>query len=166
MNIWEISTRLGLVRTCGHLGPSHVRTVIPLDEATQADFLARAEAEEWSVAKLQDMKESEARRGDGGSAPPATRFVRRIERVADEFDRIFSDLEDFQGLPRQQAEELHKALYRARERIDRRLARVQRALSPKRAAVRCGEAPAKARHGSGPPPAHPLTMALDGAATH
>jgi hypothetical protein len=137
--IYELSQRQTNVTSWKHLGVCHLRTVLGLPTETQDYLLTAAEAERWTVAKLE--REVLCLRAQGrnvGGRKPLPRYVKSIRRIFDlTLPEALDGLETNQELSAEDVTELLSKLNHARERLQR----VERILS-------CAGSPARSsRHG-------------------
>lgn len=77
--IYELSLRIPGVTRSKHLGISHVRTLLGLPEDVQHRLVTQAEAETWSVARLE--KEAAARRSGRGGRHRKSELERTLDTL-------------------------------------------------------------------------------------
>lgn len=90
--VYELVQRLGL-SSPRHLGVSHLRTVLGLQEADQVSLLRQAEDEAWTVVQLTEAAEDFRRDGRGGGRPVIPLFVKALHawtRVAGQ-DELYDE---------------------------------------------------------------------------
>jgi len=124
--VFEVVERLESSARWSHLGPSHVRTVLPLPHERQADLLEAAEAGAWTVERLalavREAKGSlrrESRARTRGGRPPLPRFVktiRALSRLAEADEALYGDLDRAAHLAREERERLQAVLAKMKAR--------------------------------------------------
>jgi hypothetical protein len=80
--IYELSQKQAGGQGWQHLGVSHLRVVLGLAEDVQAELLGRAEAEQWTVARLE--REAVTLRSGlrpSGGRKPVPRYLKSIRRI-------------------------------------------------------------------------------------
>lgn len=129
IGIFELLERHGGVRTCKHLGPSHVRLLLGLPEPLQGKLLRRAERQRWTVAELQQEAASARKPKGKGGRPPLPAFVktiRALQRYVEQPERYFGDVDEAGRLREQDVEELCRVVRQLRahcEALEARLGR-------------------------------------------
>jgi len=82
--IFELCDRLNVVSRWSRITVSHLRVVLPFDEKEQCRLMSAANAERWSVQRLEQearkVATNEARRGRSAT-PELVRFGRSIEKL-------------------------------------------------------------------------------------
>lgn len=91
----EMESRLG-VTTWGHLSMCHVRLTFALPADHQRELLARAEAEKWTVLRMEREVRAVHREPEGSGRRPRPAFVRGIRH----FGRMLDDASWFGELDR------------------------------------------------------------------
>jgi hypothetical protein len=119
--IYELSRRQLLAAGWQHLGVSHLRTVLGLPSDTQNRLLTRAEAEQWTVARLErEVLGLRAPQRTTGGRKPVPACIKSIRRI---FDLTLPDalagLDHIQELQASELDELVDKLSQARERLHR-----------------------------------------------
>jgi len=107
--IYEMSERLG-VSTWRHLGVSHLRTVLGLPEEQQRGLLTEAEDAGWTVEKMLS-EAAKLKKPDGRGRPTLPAFVKaigKLDRIADDRDSLFGDLDKLDDLSLEEAEKLYQ----------------------------------------------------------
>jgi hypothetical protein len=140
---YRVLRPLGGAAAFPHLGPSHVRLVLPLAVEQQIALLRRAERERWSVARLQAEARQRRLALPPGRRRPEPRFIRairRIERMSLPDGPAFQDLDQLSSVGHRLRGELLGMLIRHRERVEM----LERRVSPKSRDL-SGERPAPAR---------------------
>jgi hypothetical protein len=82
---------LNLDQTFGHIGPSHISSVLHLNPEAQKQWLERARDERWSVRELKEQVTSERRatgerrgRPRSGESATAVTTLRKVVRLLEE----------------------------------------------------------------------------------
>jgi len=133
--IFDVVERVESSVHWSHLGPSHVRAVLPLPHERQVALLEAAEAGAWTVERLAlavrearaDLENRTEARHRGGR-PPLPRFVktiRALSRLADADEALYGDLDRAAHLGREEREQLQTVLAKMKARC----AELERALS-------------------------------------
>jgi len=133
--IFDVVERVESSVRWSHLGPSHVRAVLPLPHERQEALLEAAEAGAWTVERLalavrearEDLQGRTEARHRGGR-PPLPRFVktiRALSRLADPDEALYGDLDRAAHLAREERELLQAVLAKMKARC----AELERALS-------------------------------------
>lgn len=119
--IYELSRRQMLAAGWQHLGVSHLRAVLGLPNETQNLLLSRAEAEQWTVVRLErevvGFRDSPRSAGGRKPIPECIKSIRRI------FDLTLPDalagLDHLHEMRTSDLDELVAKLGQARERLHR-----------------------------------------------
>ena len=117
---YDLIERQGGVAVWKHLGPSHVRAVLPVSDKDQRRLLGFAEKHSWTVKKLEekvrkireDAKAAETDVKKRGR-PPLPRFVKSLnalERYATDGDDLFGDLDAVDDLDGDEAQRLYQTV--------------------------------------------------------
>jgi hypothetical protein len=131
--IYELSHKQAGGQGWQHLGVSHLRVVLGLAEDVQTELLGRAEAEKWTVARL----EAEAvtlRSGlrPAGGRKPVPRYLKSIRRIFElTSPEALEGLESTQ-LAASEVAELTEKLEGARRRLDQLQRRLTQSRGPER----------------------------------
>lgn len=83
--IYELSDRVGGLSRWKHLGVSHLRAVLPLEQELQVQVLSLAESERWTVARVElETGRRRSSRATGGRPrlPRCIKALRSLERQA------------------------------------------------------------------------------------
>ncbi len=118
--IYELNCRQPGAAAWQHLGVSHLRLVLGLDERTQNALLLRAESEQWTVGRLE--RETLAfrphSRPSGGRkrTPPYVKSIRRIFELTSV--EALEGLESFNQLDASELGELADKVKLARRRLE------------------------------------------------
>lgn len=118
--IYELSCRPDAdVSSWKHLGVSHVRAVLGLTPDSQLKLLGRAEAQRWTVTKLEgEVRACRACPQRRGGRRPTPRYLRSIRQIYQlTMAEALSGLDDGIGLRPAELEELMEKLSRARQRL-------------------------------------------------
>ena len=115
---YELSERIG-IRSCRHISTSHIRLVLPLTHESQVQLLHSAEANRWSVRRLEieveGLKDERKRRGGRRRPSPLARTLRALDRDLSGFTKALEATQcDPQALCKA-AEVLHRILSNCRE---------------------------------------------------
>jgi hypothetical protein len=98
------------VRTCRHLGPSHVAAVLPLGQDERVELLRRAEADRLSVRQLRSVVVARRRaRGERRGRPaadPGANATAAVEGVLSALRKVHDCLEQSTTLAEDEAAEL------------------------------------------------------------
>lgn len=125
----EFVVRRGGVHTCGHLGPSHVRALLPVPEDVQGTLLDRAVEESWTVQEIEAAaREARPGRRGAGGRPPAPAFVkavRALQACAEEHGACLGDLDEVARMEPAQARALLAAVEGLAERLEAARARIE-----------------------------------------
>jgi hypothetical protein len=119
--IYELSCRQMLAAGWKHLGVSHLRTVLGLPSETQNRLLARAEAEQWTVTKLErEVLGLRAPQRSSGGRKPIPTCIKSIRRIFDlTLPEALAGLDHLHELESTDLDELVDKLSQARERLHR-----------------------------------------------
>lgn len=121
VGIFELLERHGGVHTCKHLGPSHLRPLIGLDEQTQARLLLRAERQRWTVEQVKRAAARAGRPRHKGGRPPLPTFVKTIHSLRRYVDRpeiYFAGANRAAELDDEERAELQRVVRAIRSRCD------------------------------------------------
>jgi hypothetical protein len=119
--IYELSRRNAQGMDWRHLGVSHLRSVLGLPSEIQSRLLATAEAERWSVARLERevfvLRTPSRCSGGRKPVPVCVKSIRRIFELT--MPEALEGLESLKGLTASDVQELVDKLGKARERLNR-----------------------------------------------
>jgi hypothetical protein len=103
----------GGVRTCGHLGPSHLRPLLALPEPEQDRLLVQASEGGWTVQQIKAAAHEATGRKPAGGRPPLPAYLKSLHalrRYASDGKKLFADLDRTEDLDRKEARRLLKAV--------------------------------------------------------
>jgi hypothetical protein len=99
--IFELCDRLNVVSRWSRITVSHLRVVLPFDEKEQCRLMSAANAERWSVQRLEQearkVSSSGARRGRP-AAPELVRFGRSVEKLHRSSSLVLESLPTVSGM--------------------------------------------------------------------
>jgi hypothetical protein len=120
---FELCERLNVVSRWKHVTVSHLRAVLNLEHQHQVGLLSAANAEHWSVQKLEEhvqrVRTQSASRTGRPPALPVLKCARSLRRTLLENWDVLDSLPDVGSLSEAQREELRETLAQALERLHR-----------------------------------------------
>lgn len=119
----ELIERHGGVAGWKHLGPSHVRAVLPLEEKVQKRILRYAENHSWTVDRIEEAvrKARDGEERHGGGRPPLPKFqksINALRKYADNADDLFSELDKLDGIDEKKAREMYTTVCGLRAKLE------------------------------------------------
>jgi len=129
IGVYEVVERLGGLESCGSLGPSHIRAVLPVAQELQENLLRRAQKHGWTVLQLTEQARRKRRcasRGGRPSLPAFVKSIRAIRKYVDEPDVWFGDIERVAELSEQQRHELRNVAEAMRIRCEEFITELER----------------------------------------
>jgi len=120
ISIFEVLERCGSVYTWKHIGPCHVRVVVPLPSGAQQTLLQRAEECRWTVRQLEEQARAVKRPKRRGRSrlPTFVKTIRSLRSCALGPPSAFGELERVHELNPQQVAELRTILAGLRKRCE------------------------------------------------